>query len=104
MTSSELIDLIKSKNEAFAEISTVDESVEIGNLCYLDKLDGTRDLIGNKIYQGMESGTGGYLEFIMKYASKILFNYNLSEDNIKTRILRNSDYKVKCIIMNYCHI
>jgi len=78
LSSLEILDVLKEKNIDFPLL----EESPIDNLF--------TNVSGETIF-GAKGGSGGYLEYIFKYAAKVLYNVDVT--NVEYIVGRNSDFK-----------
>lgn len=83
----------------------VEELIEKQNINFID------DIVSNEfnapfnedskeIYTHYGGGSGGYMENILVYAAKNLFDYDLKQSDIVYKQLKNSDFKEVCLVIN----
>ncbi len=88
-------------NEQESQKSTADTT----NSRFLNKMDLNFTQIQNEFYNHHGGGSGGYLENVLVYAAKELFNYDLDINDIVYTQLKNTDFKeVNLIIDGECKL
>ena len=92
LTSTEVISLIDEKMPEGSCLASYAEREDI----YLDMLNGDRD--DGMVLYGVPGGSGGWLEYIYRTAARRLFDLHVPEGPLPMRMLRNSNFKVCCIL------
>ncbi|KAF2076175.1 hypothetical protein CYY_002528 [Polysphondylium violaceum] len=90
LSTSEILDLFKDKEIDFNNLA----ETEIRDETFLNY-----DRANDK-FIGVQGSSGGYLEFIYKYAAKELFNLDIQNKDIEYKVGRNSDFKETSLMVN----
>ncbi|EGC38890.1 hypothetical protein DICPUDRAFT_27887 [Dictyostelium purpureum] len=89
LSTSEILDLFKEKNTDFIQL---EESTEAITSEYFNINQEQQE------FYGVKGSSGGYLEFVFRYAAKELFNVDVNE--IEYKVGRNQDFKEVSLEVN----
>ncbi|EFA78611.1 nuclear prelamin A recognition factor-like protein [Heterostelium album PN500] len=92
LSSSEVLDLLKEKSIDFVGLEDKEEEIDPQQQMfrYLDSETGSP--------YGVEGSTGGYFEFLYRYAAKELFGVEVKE--IEYQVGRNTDFKEASLVVD----
>ena len=64
------------------------------------QLNSKNTMFTSEVYNHAGGGSGGYLQYVLTYAAKELFNHELSEEEIVYKQLKNTDFKEVNLVIN----
>eukprot|EP01132_Coremiostelium_polycephalum_P001547 gene1547-1954_t len=86
LSTTEILDLLKEKQVDFETLEETSLGVDGDNNSSIYS-----NIVNNEIVYGIEGSSGGYLEYIFKYAAKELFGVVV--DKVEYKVGRNPDFK-----------